>query len=404
MLFIGLPEDFRRAHNTALSHLSLDTTWIAGGELPKASSKIKILVLGLDHRLNQAPAYWEKLRHTFPQADIVAISSKNSAAFAMNCLHEGFSDFLAQPVSPDELALCLLRSRQRFESMQSGPVSADADRSLTQISACTSISTLRLRTCGALARLLNAQQVQWLAKAPRPRKKSAVVLPCRKKSHGVFLIEGLPKKINSVQNEQAAALVQHAELTFLNLKHVEKLKRQTFIDDLTGLYNYRYLQFALEASASDWELNKHPFAVLFIDVDRFKLVNDRHGHLVGSEFLTALGKVIKNAVRTIDWVFRYGGDEFVILLRETAPFKAAQIAERLRNQIENRTFLIRNTRLKATLSIGIASYPEHTKSVQRLIELADSAMYQAKKTRNRVCVALPKRPRLQRRARPEPSL
>jgi diguanylate cyclase (GGDEF)-like protein len=133
-------------------------------------------------------------------------------------------------------------------------------------------------------------------------------------------------------------------------------------------------------------------------------VNDRHGHLVGSDFLSAMGRIIKNAVRNGDSVFRYGGDEFVILLRKTTLQRSVDVAERLRRKIECRKFFIRGVSLNTTVSIGLAVFPEHARQVDRLIHLADSAMYEAKKTRNAVQTAKPNAsPRAPTR-RPETSL
>src|SRR5690606_33755820 len=108
-----------------------------------------------------------------------------------------------------------------------------------------------------------------------------------------------------------------------------------------------------------------------------KQVNDSHGHLVGSKFLQALGRTFRNAVRTHDRVFRYGGDEFVILLNGLSASKGFDIAERIRKNIEKRVFFIDQVRLTTTLSIGVASYPDHTREAEVLLKLADEAMYSA---------------------------
>jgi diguanylate cyclase (GGDEF)-like protein len=119
--------------------------------------------------------------------------------------------------------------------------------------------------------------------------------------------------------------------------------------------------------------------------------------LIGSEFLIAIGKTIKNSVRNIDPVFRYGGDEFVVILQDTPLEGATEIAERLRKHIERRLFIIKGQKLQTTVSIGVAVYPEHANEREALLRLADEAMYQAKRrTRNAVSLAfgaepLPKR-------------
>jgi diguanylate cyclase (GGDEF)-like protein len=123
-----------------------------------------------------------------------------------------------------------------------------------------------------------------------------------------------------------------------------------------------------------------------MDVDFFKRINDRYGHLIGSKVLVEMGQLLLRTLRTIDIVARYGGDEFVVVLPQTPPAAATQIAERMRKSIEQNTFLKKEGyALKLTASFGIASYPETAKSKEDLIRLADDAMYTVKhRTRNAV--------------------
>ncbi len=421
--FVGMPDEFRRAHRAGLTELGARVEWVdriedlAHGASPAPTA----LVLNLDEPSHSELATWERLRSAFPQTDRVAISGRDSAQLAMQCLREGFSDFLTQPVSHDELALCLLRCRHRrgTVSRKAFPQS-EISRAFTQISTSASDVSLRVRTLTALQTLLGAQNTVWfqshgtrarvLAAYPTAPNKEVqhglirlgsqrrkvlrgsdgrrrVLLRCRREKNGVIAIWGVRGRLTRARLDQALAIVEHAELALVNLQRVEKLKLQTFIDDLTGLYNSRYLRFALETAAANQQTKKEPFALLFIDVDKFKMVNDRHGHLVGSEFLGALGRIIKNAVRRGDVVFRYGGDEFVVLLRNTGLGRAQEVAERLRSHIEARHFVIRDVPLRATLSLGLAVCPEHSSNLDRLIQLADGAMYAAKRTRNQVAVA-----------------
>jgi diguanylate cyclase (GGDEF)-like protein len=407
VVFVGMPDDFRRAHRSQLEAISFDAHWVERAGLIPHNAEPTALILNLDEKANTDQATWECLRVKFPQAELVALSSRDSAQLAMLCLREGFADFLTQPVSPDELVLCLLRCRQRHESIFKKPFPrGDITRTFTQISGCSSVATLRLRTSSALRALLGGTSVDWVSNKDMPgrRARGRVVLPFQTETHGCFVVEGVASRISRLKMNQASALVEHAELTLINLKRVDKLKRQTFIDDLTGLYNSRYLRFALESASIQALQRKEAFGLLFIDVDRFKSVNDECGHLVGSDFLTALGRIIKNAVRTGDSVFRYGGDEFVILLRNAGIERSTEVAERLRKQIENRGFVIRNVKIKSTVSIGLSVFPDHGRDLDHLIHLADEAMYAAKKFRNQVKVATAKQPRPLRIRRPEPTL
>ena len=162
-----------------------------------------------------------------------------------------------------------------------------------------------------------------------------------------------------------------------------------YIDDLTKLYNGRYLNVVLDREMKRSERYRNFFCVLFMDIDFFKRVNDAHGHLVGSRVLVEVGAVLRACVRDSDTVVRYGGDEFVVLLVETNADEAMIVAERMRKMIEAEPF-VKETGLaiRLTISIGIAAFPEHANTKQTLLNLADQAMYRGKEsTRNVVYLA-----------------
>jgi diguanylate cyclase (GGDEF)-like protein len=234
----------------------------------------------------------------------------------------------------------------------------------------------------------------WARRRPhivRTREKDSrkIVLPCQETSLGGVFVWGVMQSVSSQDLADAQLLLEHSENSLNNLEKFEQIKQQTFLDDLTGLYNARYLKFAIDNALLRCKRPDQSFSVLFLDVDRFKAVNDRYGHVVGSEFLVAIGKTIKNSVRNIDPVFRYGGDEFVVILQDTALEGAVEIAERLRRQVERREFVIQSHRLRTTVSVGIAVCPEHASEREALLKLADEAMYNAKRgTRNAVSLAI----------------
>jgi len=128
--------------------------------------------------------------------------------------------------------------------------------------------------------------------------------------------------------------------------------------------------------------------VLFMDLDRFKAVNDNHGHIVGSQTLVQVGKALKLSLRKVDHLFRYGGDEFIAILYEVSLASAQMVAERLRRTIETRLFQILDQEIKVTLSIGVARFPEQGKDKKTILHMADKAMYEGKKSgRNKVFIA-----------------
>ncbi len=167
-----------------------------------------------------------------------------------------------------------------------------------------------------------------------------------------------------------------------------QIEHMTFKDDLTELYNQRYLPIILDQEMQRASRQKNHFSVLFLDVDFFKLVNDTKGHLVGSNVLVQISELIKDCIRGTDFAFRYGGDEYVIVLSDASSADATVVAERLRKRTESTVFVVGDSQVKVTVSIGIATYPEHAKTTAELLQMADDAMYKGKhKSRNIVYLA-----------------
>lgn len=168
---------------------------------------------------------------------------------------------------------------------------------------------------------------------------------------------------------------------------LQDAKDRAFVDDVTQLYNQRYLHLVLEKEIRRAEREKLPFSVLFIDVDRFKSVNDSAGHLVGSKLLGSVADILRQNSRLVDYAFRYGGDEFVLVLVGTDAPEAHSVGERIRKQVEDTSFVIDEKPVNLTISIGIASFPVHAKRKEDILRMADEAMYQSK-NRNRNSVSL----------------
>jgi diguanylate cyclase (GGDEF)-like protein len=184
---------------------------------------------------------------------------------------------------------------------------------------------------------------------------------------------------------RALALAVRNALTF------EKTKRLTFTDDLTALYNSRFMTLYLERELKRCRRMRSPLTLLFMDLDGFKEVNDTHGHMAGSRTLVEVGTVLEKTVRDADILIRYGGDEFVILFPETPLPGGLVIAERIRERIGATKFLkSMGIEARVSASIGIAAYPESAEDVRGLITGADRAMYEAKAHgKNRVIAAPP---------------
>ena len=166
------------------------------------------------------------------------------------------------------------------------------------------------------------------------------------------------------------------------LQHA-KLLAET--DDLTGLFNTR--GFAIAANRLFGQAMRYgrPASVLMVDSDNLKQVNDAHGHEAGSRLLRQVANAVQSELRATDVPARYGGDEFIVLLPETPPKGALDVAERIRKAIALRPLAINGQTVAATVSIGIACYPEDGRTLDALAARADRALYQAKQEgRNRV--------------------
>jgi diguanylate cyclase (GGDEF)-like protein len=168
----------------------------------------------------------------------------------------------------------------------------------------------------------------------------------------------------------------------------QRMEDLVITDDLTKLFNLRYLDRTLDVEIERATRYNLSVSLIFMDIDFFKNVNDRYGHLVGSKLLVEVSQLLLKGLRKVDIVARYGGDEFVIVLPQTGIDAAKMIAERLRKSIEKYVFLKgESLELKLTASFGIASYPEHASTQEELLKLADEAMYRVKyHTRNDVYV------------------
>lgn len=159
-------------------------------------------------------------------------------------------------------------------------------------------------------------------------------------------------------------------------------------DPLTGLPNRLAFERAIDYERLRFDRYRHPVALIVIDVDHFKAVNDTHGHEAGDSVLRAIADCLRTGVREIDTLARFGGEEFVLLMPETALPAAAEVAERIRATVEAERVDWRGTRIPVRVSIGASACPDCVTDPEELLRSADAALYQAKhEGRNRVVTA-----------------
>ncbi len=222
--------------------------------------------------------------------------------------------------------------------------------------------------------------------------RSILCYPLEYRSERVGVIEILNSAAGGFKEQDRSLMELMARplaVAINNMRLFDQAEQLTVTDDLTKLYNYRYLKQYLEAEVKRCLRYKKKVSLLFIDVDGFKRVNDTFGHLVGSHALAEIGQLLRRILRETDVVGRYGGDEFVVVLPETPLTGALVIAERIRKSIEDYVFVAQDLTIRLTVSLGISNCPKHTLTAKGLIKKADAAMYRAKElSKNNVKIAV----------------
>jgi diguanylate cyclase (GGDEF)-like protein len=221
---------------------------------------------------------------------------------------------------------------------------------------------------------------------------SIICVPLKSKLRVLGVIQLVNVEMKSFSHEEEfflQALCDYAAIAIENARSVEKIQELTITDDCTGLYNARHLYKTLEQEVYRSSRFGYEFSVLFIDLDHFKQVNDTHGHLIGSKLLAEIGYLIKAQLRLIDFAFRYGGDEFVVLLPQTGKDSALVVAKRLRDSMRASAFCKdEGLNLNVRASMGLATFPHDAKTPHDIIRQADEMMYMVKNsTRDNIGIA-----------------
>ena len=171
-----------------------------------------------------------------------------------------------------------------------------------------------------------------------------------------------------------------------NAHYVERVKQLAYLDGLTGIFNRRFFELRIVEEIDRARRYGSGLAILMVDIDQFKRLNDEFGHLLGDEVLRQVSSIFHQQLRKIDVLCRFGGEEFAILLSQTNAVHALGVAEKLRKSVE--TWQFPGVPRPVTISAGTANYPEHGSTRDELVKAADAGLYLAKQAgRNRVCLA-----------------
>lgn len=248
----------------------------------------------------------------------------------------------------------------------------------------------------------NPEWASFAAKHPELHLHSIACLPIRHGGHTLGVLQLHNAKLDQLPDSYTTflrVLCDYAAIALQNARYVDLIQKLTVTDDCTGLFNSRHLYTLLEQEIEGDSRNRgagpstSQFSLVFFDLDHFKSVNDTNGHLVGSRLLAEIGNLVKRALGPDHAGFRYGGDEFVVLLRGLDKVSATELASELREKLLAETFITggkENLSLKITASFGLATFPEDGNTLQTIVRSADAMMYVAKhRGRNQLAVAKP---------------
>ena len=195
----------------------------------------------------------------------------------------------------------------------------------------------------------------------------------------LFLNTDQKNGLSTAKRQLARNVSEQLALAFANLRLREELQHQSIRDGLTGLYNRRYLEECLEQELDRAQRTKKSLGLIMLDVDHFKQFNDTWGHAAGDYVLQAIGKFLRDNIRSADFACRYGGEELTVIVADSSGLETYNCAEKLRQGIKNLRLEYNEQLLpQVTTSLGIATYPEQGNTVETLTQLADQALYEAK--------------------------
>jgi len=322
--------------------------------------------------------------------------------FQITLLNE-MGDLLQSCHSADEVYRVAIRfAKQLFANDCGGIFVQHAEKNLLQaVALCGELMPLEQifapNDCWALRRnrtnFARDENSEMVCRHVQQNVAASLCIPLVAQNETIGLFHLIAPQSSPAISDSRALLAEtfanRLALTLSNLRLQNVLHEQAVRDQLTGLFNRRYFEETLEREFLRAQRGDHPLAMLMLDLDHLKNINDTLGHEAGDAALIALGAVLKNQTRGSDVACRYGGDEFMIILNETTRDDARKRAEQIHHAIRQLDTQYAGTRIGAlSVSIGIASFPENGMDTAALLRAADAALYRAKADgRNRVAIA-----------------
>lgn len=363
----------------------------------------------------------QSARNLWPDLGVIVMTGKQDVTTAISALRAGADDYVLKPFDFEEMLICIDRALEKRrlvrenrayrEQLEERVKEATADLELTNrrlleterylnnlinstvdgIITVASDDTIAFANRGAehmfgyaggklVGRSIGDLYVGGVEEAKYVRRVIAPDRPLQNYETELKHWNGKVIPVNlsvsvvpGADGKPASILLICKDIT--DQKRLEQeLKEMTIRDGLTGLYNLRYFYERLEAEIERAKRQKHPLSLLLLDIDRFKSYNDSHGHLEGDRVLREVGRVVSECTREhVDLGFRYGGDEFMVILPEASEETSLRIAHRIRETFASRRFDL------LTMSVGLMSYQD-TLSARTFIQFTDSMMYDAKRS------------------------
>lgn len=219
------------------------------------------------------------------------------------------------------------------------------------------------------------------------RSRMSIPLISFGQSLGVLVLDSTqPNAFQATEQRTLESVADICATAIQNAWHVERVRQLAYIDGLTGIFNRRFFELRIAEEIERAKRFNTKLAVIMIDIDQFKRLNDEFGHLLGDEVLRQVSSIFSQHLRRIDVVCRFGGEEFSVLLPQTSPEQALQVAEKLRRMVESWQFP--GVPRPVTISAGASTFPEHGMSRDELVKAADRGLYAAKQSgRNKVLLA-----------------